>query len=321
MLDPRTIPALPQPPPRRLFSFSGGGAIGIDKHVGAALALEDSGIPLVGDFVGTSAGAIVAAAAACGIRGNKMAKWVNDIHEEDLIRRRPGSYIPGIRKTFYDHRPIQRFLNQLFPSSWAGVRHGNELAVVTTVAGTGAERWFGISKSREGDESIEGSLADAVRASMTISGVWQYPEILGEWYSDGGTAANLPLPDYWRNYDEVYIICADVPRYQRLKNCNAFERLLHNFSLFLQAQFYATLAEVQSHLAAPLSISQGRHRVNFLPNINQGGAKVFVLHPSADCGGTLKFCHEAIEPARAMVNRQFAEQSFAGRASGHIVDI
>ncbi len=59
-------------------AFSGTGFL-FPVHIGALQAIEDSGTPILG-YSGTSGGAIVAAAAACGVSGQELLEIAEKMH-------------------------------------------------------------------------------------------------------------------------------------------------------------------------------------------------------------------------------------------------
>lgn len=187
--------------------LSGGGAKGL-SHVGVLRVLEEMQIP-VDLVVGTSAGAAVGALYAQGMPVREIERRLVEMNWVSSFRDTPGRHYRPVRDKSQDWRvPVApglgvgrdglRFgmglvagqnlgfiLNELTRDA-ALVRNFDELPVpfraVATDLATGEEVVL-----------ADGSLADAIRASMSIPGVYA-PVTLGDrTLVDGGVANNLPV--------------------------------------------------------------------------------------------------------------------------------
>lgn len=187
--------------------LSGGGAKGM-AHVGVLRVLEEMHIP-VDLVVGTSAGSAVGALYASGMPVREIEQRFIDMDWLSSFRDDPGrTYKPVRRKEDEWRFPVVPglgiradglhvggglvagqnlgfVLNELTRSA-ALVDNFDELPIpfraVATDLATGEQVVIG-----------EGSLAEAIRASMSIPGVYAPVEYRGRLLVDGGIANNLPV--------------------------------------------------------------------------------------------------------------------------------
>lgn len=142
-------------------------------HIGVLRALEEAGIvPEV--ISGTSIGALVGAAYASG-RMDRLQEWVLEIDWWDIIRymdlRRGGVEGERLMRAFgerVDDVPIETL-----PKPYGAV---------ATDLQTGREVWF-----------QEGSLLEAVRASIALPGLFSPVKFRDSWLVDGGLVDPLPV--------------------------------------------------------------------------------------------------------------------------------
>jgi NTE family protein len=207
--------------PRIGLVLSGGGAKGL-AHIGVIRALEELGVPI--DLVtGTSMGALVGGLFASGYDGAELTEIVTNLDWvslfSDQVERRflgPDRRVTTAGVAFYfpikDKRiglpsgairgeNIQRLLQQL---TWpvAPIQDFSLLptpfAAVTTNLETG-----------EAVVLTSGSLSGAMRASMSLPGVFEPSAIEGQVLVDGGLVRNLPAQDA-RALGAEFLICSDV---------------------------------------------------------------------------------------------------------------
>ena len=142
-------------------------------HIGILRALEQAGI--VPDVVaGTSIGALVGAAYASG-RLDRLEEWVTQIDWWEIIRymdlRRGGVEGERLMRAFrerVDDAPIESL--------------PKPFGAVATDLHTGREVWF-----------QDGSLLEAVRASIALPGLFSPVRYRGRWLVDGGLVDPLPV--------------------------------------------------------------------------------------------------------------------------------
>jgi len=197
----------PKPPIKIALVLGGGAARGF-AHIGVIKALEAQGI--VPDIVvGTSAGSVVGALYASGMRGFDLQKLALGM-EEDMLS---DWTLPnrGVLKG----EALQDFINQ---------KVGNQpiqklpkpLGVVATDLQSGEKVLF-----RMGDTG------SAVRASSAVPGVFQPVAISGRDYVDGGLTSPVPAQSA-RAMGADFVIAVDI------SNVNRREKLVGTLDVLLQ---------------------------------------------------------------------------------------
>jgi predicted acylesterase/phospholipase RssA len=211
--------------PRRLFCWSGGGLPGLDIHAGIWLALEAAGIRAHA-HAGTSAGAVAAAFAALGHPAGCYADTLRRLADADVRRER---FAWQVRIPWIDHflepAPIWRELKQAFAPEELFSDCEAALSVHATRDADGAHVAF-----------CAGEIVPALMASMAIAGVFPPVEIAGEKFSDGGTTANLPLPQGWEAFSEVWLLIAARPLEYPGRFKSMLSRLLYSVDLMMEDQ-------------------------------------------------------------------------------------
>jgi NTE family protein len=156
--------------------LSSGGSRSV-AHIGVVAVLRERGIPL--DIVsGSSGGALFAAGVAAGFETDEMIDYTRQfakltkLRRLDLNVRTRGALLKGKEM----HRALNRFLDG---------RHFADLAIPLVVVATDLHT---------GEEVIldSGSVADAVRASMSIPGIIEPVELGGRLLTDGAVVDPLP---------------------------------------------------------------------------------------------------------------------------------
>lgn len=202
-------PLVPEPKKRPLVALvlSGGGAKGM-AHVGVLRVLEEMRIP-VDIVVGTSAGSAVAALYALGMDVTEIEDRFVEMDWLSSFQDSPGRAYKPVRRKIDDWRyPVDPgiglgpngisvgrglvagqnlgfILNELTRRA-ALVRDFDELPIRFRAVATDLET---------GDEVVlsDGALAEAIRASMSIPGIYAPIEIDNRLLVDGGIANNLPI--------------------------------------------------------------------------------------------------------------------------------
>ena len=204
-------------PPRIGLALSGGGARGI-AHVGVLKALEEMRVP-IHCVTGTSMGAIVGGTYAAGMTTAEMEKKVLEADWDSIFRDVPPRDEISVRRKIDDYKT-------LFAPEF-GVKDGGLALPKGVIAGVSIESFFrllaapafgvtdfnklpipfrALATDIETGESVvleRGSIAQAMRASMSVPGAIAPVEIDGKLLVDGGIANNLPI-------NEVRKLCADV---------------------------------------------------------------------------------------------------------------
>ncbi len=189
------------------LALSGGGAKGI-AHVGILEALEEAGVRV--DYItGTSMGSLIGGLYAIGYSTDQLVDIVFSTDFNELfLDRRYRRYITNYEKLFDDRTMMSFPLTRRGIGLPAGVISGqhiytylsrltwnafdiddfNQFPIPFAATGTNLE-------TGEGTVFRSGSLADAMRASMSIPSVFAPMEIDGQIYVDGGLTRNLPVQD------------------------------------------------------------------------------------------------------------------------------
>ncbi|HTJ91776.1 MAG TPA: patatin-like phospholipase family protein [Pararobbsia sp.] len=161
--------------PRKLGLVLGGGAARGWAHIGAIRALEEAGIhPDV--VCGTSIGALVGAVYANGDL-DWLEDWVSRLTWQTVLRLLDIKFSGGL---LGGKKVLDVFARQFNERTITDL--GKPFAAVATELDTGREVWL-----------QEGSIVDAVRASIAIPGIFQPVYHDGVWLVDGGLANPVPV--------------------------------------------------------------------------------------------------------------------------------
>ncbi|HHT84950.1 MAG TPA: patatin-like phospholipase family protein [Firmicutes bacterium] len=167
-------------PPKDLtagIALSSGGALGL-SHIGVLNAFTSAGIrfPVI---AGTSIGAIVGAAYACGTL--KLAEEMAlSITRQDMLRWVDLHWNGGLLKG----DAVERILRKLTDNLTFEDLRGNGIDLIIVACDLNAGKPVYIS---------EGDIARAVRASMSIPGVFVPVELNGDTLVDGGLVDGIPV--------------------------------------------------------------------------------------------------------------------------------
>ncbi|HQR22214.1 MAG TPA: patatin-like phospholipase family protein [Burkholderiaceae bacterium] len=207
----------PKSAPRIGLALSGGGARGI-AHVGVLKVLDEMRIP-ISCVTGTSMGAIVGGTFASGRTVADMEQSVLDADWAEIFRDAPPRKEIAVRRKIDDYKT-------LFKPEF-GVKDGSLALPKGVLAGVSIESFFrqlampafgignfdqlpipfrAMATDIETGESVvlgKGSVAQAMRASMSVPGAIAPVEIDGRLLVDGGIANNLPI-------DEARKLCGEV---------------------------------------------------------------------------------------------------------------
>ena len=199
---------VPAKEPGRIALVLGGGGARGAAHIGVLEVLERENIP-VDCVVGTSMGALVAGSYAAGLSPRTMREKLSEADWTDMFldmadysqlsyRRKKVNhrYLPGtemgvtrnglqLQSGVVGGEKIKLFFNQLVDADFGERRIEHmaiPLAIVATDIGTGERVVF-----------REGSLTQAMRASMSVPGLMAPMEYEGRKLVDGGLVDNLPV--------------------------------------------------------------------------------------------------------------------------------
>jgi len=231
--------------------FSGGGAKGL-AHIGTLKALEENHIPI--DYItGTSMGGIVGAMYAAGYTpaqiekialSNDFQNWVNGRYTSDytfFFQKNPPTasmltakvsidtgFHFSVRPNLINDIPLNFAFLELFSQASAVAKDNFDNLFVPyrcMVADVLSQKSITVSR---------GSLAEAVRATMTVPIVYRPIKLDGKYVFDGGIYNNFPADIMQKEFHPDYIIGANVSSktYNEYPK-NVDDRLLNRFLVFM----------------------------------------------------------------------------------------
>ena len=187
------------------LALEGGGALGL-AHIGVIKVIEELGIPV--DIVtGTSMGSIVAGAYAMGYDARSMEAVVASADWADLFSERSSSRIESYRENLDRSRYFAsvNFDSQGFLFGGGLLTGRKVLSFLDSIAVAAPSpvefddlprRYRAVAADVLTGEKVifeRGSVSDAMRASMSIPGVFAPYELGGRYFVDGGVVDNLPI--------------------------------------------------------------------------------------------------------------------------------
>lgn len=215
--------ALGAPRPRIGVALGGGGARGA-AHVAILRQLEAQHIPV--DYIaGTSMGAVVGGLYASGMTPDEIERALTTIDWRDALNDRTRYKDLAYRRKEDDNRYLTALEAGLRGGHIAlpsGLRSGQKLrfllqSYLVPVAGVHdfsklSVPFKAVAADIETGEAVvldHGDLAQSIRASMSIPGVFSPVEIDGHMLVDGGVADNVPV-DVVRAMGADVVIAVDV---------------------------------------------------------------------------------------------------------------
>ena len=194
-------PELPHDKPRIGLALSAGGAKGL-AHVGVIQVLEENGIPI--DVVaGCSMGAYVASLWAAGYNGRELAKLATELDtSRDIIKLLDPSFPP--RRGFMRGHKLETWLGRSLKDA-TFEQLEKPLYVVATELNGFARKVFD-----------SGSVVTAVRASISIPGIFEPAVRDGIEYVDGGVSDPLPIDILLENGIDHVIAVNVIPSVEDL---------------------------------------------------------------------------------------------------------
>lgn len=233
LVAPSISPAQSQDEARRPkigLALSGGGARGA-AHIGVLKVLEELRIPV--DYIaGTSAGAIMGGMYASGLSPEEMKHSLLSIDWNDILTDRPPRQELSFRQKQKDFTHL--FALEFGVRDWElvlskGFISGHKLSFYlrsVTLRSAGIKDfdrlpipYRAVATDIENGEAVvlrHGELADAMRASMAVPGIFTPVEINGRLLVDGGMSSQLPV-DVVRamGADVVIVVNIGMPLYRR----------------------------------------------------------------------------------------------------------
>lgn len=211
-----------------VLALSGGGTRGF-AHIGVIEVLEEQGIPVVG-IVGTSIGSLIGALKASGYDAKAMRRAIEELDLPSLLSENS----PPMFSLTGNTRKNSRQINTVPTLSYR--RKGNQSGPLGILEGDRLFEHFRLllrnlevadfnrlpipfaaiaTDLRTGDKIVlrSGSLASAMRASMSIPGLFEPWEINGRLLVDGGLVSNLPVETAKELFPGFPVIAIDVSDY------------------------------------------------------------------------------------------------------------
>ncbi len=209
--------------PKIGLALSGGGARG-GAHVGVLKALEELGVPI--DYIaGTSMGAIIGGMYAAGYDADEIVQVLEEMNWAYAMSDQPHRREQTMRKKDLDAQfliPHRVGFNQGGVQLPLGVIQGQHLdqvlqRILMPVQGiTDFDRlsipFRAVATDLVTGEEVVlsgGSLADALRASMSVPGAFSPVQLAGLHLVDGGMANNLPV-SVVRDMGADIVIAVDI---------------------------------------------------------------------------------------------------------------
>jgi NTE family protein len=205
------------------LALSGGGARGL-AHIGALKVIEELGIPI--DYIaGTSMGSVIGGLYAAGLSPGEIERAMLDMDWVDVFSDRPRRSEQSFRRRQDDRSDYLDFeigLKNLRPVLPKGLISGQKLTLAIKVPElyTPIEQDFNelpipfraVATDIETGEMVvlgSGSLVHAIRASISIPGVFAPVSLQGKYLVDGGVARNIPV-DVVKSMGADIVIAVDV---------------------------------------------------------------------------------------------------------------
>ncbi len=162
-----------------------GGGVKAAAHLGAMRALREAGVTPT-RFLGTSMGAVMAAALASGLSPEEVIVRTRGIRRRDVARLSGAAIVQWVfAAALFQREPLQRTIARLVPAA-----RFDQLKFPLTITATDVESGEEVIF---GDGGEDAPLVDALYASCALP-LW-YPsiEINGRTLADGGLRGPLPL--------------------------------------------------------------------------------------------------------------------------------
>ena len=207
--------------PRVAVVLSGGGAKGI-AHIGVLKVLEEEGIsPQI--VTGTSMGALVGGLYAMGYSPAALDSLVRRLDWPSYFSNASDYGFAGFRQRRAGERtlisvPMTRWRPSLPSGAITGQRVSRLLSTLTWPAQTTRDfltlprQFIAVATDIETGQAVvldHGSLAEVMRASMSLPSIFEPVTLDGRLLIDGGIVRNLPASDA-RAHGADIVICSDV---------------------------------------------------------------------------------------------------------------
>jgi NTE family protein len=246
--------------PKLGLVLSGGGAMGI-AHVGAIQELERLGIrPDI--VVGTSMGSIVGGLYAAGMNGAQLQQAVESMDWDAIFDTSPPrngmTFRQKQQQAEFPVKPSFGVIDGKPTAPEAIVSDANLLLQLRRLIGTRAAvptfddlpiRFRAVATDIETGQRVvldHGDLADAMRASMSVPGVFAPQRLNGRLLVDGGMADNVPIDVAREMGADIVIVVATQGPLTKAEDIRSLPQILgQTVSLLILANERAQLATVK----------------------------------------------------------------------------
>lgn len=219
--------------------LSGGGARGF-AHIGVLKMLDSLDFPV--DYIaGTSIGGLIGALYACGYSGAEIENIISDADWDGLLTDKPGrESIPYLQKYDDNKYQLQLSLTGITPAVPSGLIQGQKICLLASELTFKDNKFYNFENLNiplrcvavdlvTGNEVIlqSGSLAQAMRATMSIPTIFSPVEWGDSLLIDGGMLNNFPA-DVVKDMGADIIIGVDIGnRLAGRKNLNSLIEILN----------------------------------------------------------------------------------------------
>jgi len=191
---PRKATAAKPRPPRRVVVVLGGGGAKAIAHLGAWRALEETGIRPAA-VIGTSLGAVVAAALASGRGREEVHREVVDASKQQIALPNPLAFLAGLfADAFLFTSPLRELIHRLVPGD-----SFEDLALPCIVTMTDLQSGKLVLCGSRAMAAAHPAVTDgfplrlALEASCALPLYYEPVVIYGRRYADGGLRAVVPI--------------------------------------------------------------------------------------------------------------------------------
>jgi NTE family protein len=240
------------------LALGGGAARGL-AHIGVLKALTEAGIRI--DYVaGTSAGSIIGALYCAGLSWQEIKETAHHVNWGKLIT--PTVPIKGLAKT----DKLQKFLEKLLNKKTFSDLSIPFCALAVDI-GSGKEVTL-----------KKGSVAEAVRASCSIPGIFEPTELRGRLLVDGGLMNNVPA-DTVREMGAGLVIAVDLNHFYPKpgKPRNIIEIIYSSLFIIMSNKSNKT-DKFTDYLVAPDLSSYSYTNLKKMNELIQKGEQAMIAH-------------------------------------------
>lgn len=200
--------------------LSGGVAHGI-AHVGVIKFLEENHL-VPNEILGTSMGALIGALYSVGKNTTEMTELLKEADNIKLFKAK-------IHWGSIEYFILEGFLKKIF-GSLKMKETKIELKIMTTDVDTGQGRLF----TKEDDVLV----LDAVRASISIPGIFEFKKIENKYYMDGGVFSNLPIEHAKKLNIKIASNVINHSLKLNYKEDSILKKLISSFSIYYHLAYY-----------------------------------------------------------------------------------